>query len=1054
MGRFTYRRRWPILLFWAVVLVTAALFAPKLGGQLKGGGFEGSGRDSELAKDLMVEEFGLPRANLAIVFESDDFSAGSEGYQRAEDEALEPLRNMEEIRSVATYADTKDRRFLSDDGNKTYALVGFNVSADETQSLVDEVRRKVRSEELTTYVTGPSAVYLDITNASAEDIRRAEKYAFPLALVILVIAFGTLVAAGIPILIGGVSVLTALAALYFLAGVYDMSVYVLSIATMLGLGLGIDYALFAVSRFREELENYPIPEAVSRMVATAGRSIFFSGLAVLIGLSGLLFFPFMFIRSIGVAGVLVVFVSVSASLTLLPAVLGVLGHKVNALAVRRNRGAVGAGFWGRSAEAVMRHPLLVILIVGVMLSALLYPATHMKIGISEASALPDEYESRAGDDILRQDFDYASLSPMQIVATVPEDPLSPEGLEDVDQLGERVRETDGVQRVESIYTVGESAAREYAEGVSEARKEAEAEADRSVEEAVQGELENLRSQYGFVPPGTEGQIRAEAERRAAAELERKIPELPEGVSASGEISPQGVANFLKSQEARDSEEVQDAIDPYVEGDRTLLRATTEANPYTEAAREAVGDVRSVEPPEGVSYLVGGLSAGQKDFISSVYDKAPYAAAFVLGVTYLVLLYTFRSVFIPLKAVAVNILSLTASFGAMVFVFQDGNFSDLLNFTPPGFVDATLPILIFCTVFGVSMDYEVFLLSRIREAYENGDSNTASVAKGLVSTAGIITSAAAIIVVVTGAFAFSSVVITKAVGLGLAVAVFVDATIIRVLLVPATMRVLGDWNWWPGGRKSTFGNEAYIDGAARVGPQDEANARPALLPVGMTGYLYLGSAVVLVLAVAAAALAPTTVGDGRPAVSQVRQPLIPQAPEISPSDVSEEDARTQHPSVGDAQRANDEDSRSEETTQRSQPEQGQGDSSQAQVPASTTASASTAAVSASASAAAVTASASAAAVSAPATAEPGATSSVEATEVPDEPNPVSVRPPASAPPQGTAPPSSSPAAEQPTAAAPSGGTRNPPAGDEGGLEVPGVGVDAEDVEDPVEITGVP
>src|SRR5215210_4704670 len=578
LGWFTYRHRWPILFLWAVVLVTAALFAPKLGGQLKGGGFEGSGKDSELAKDLMVEEFGLSRASLAIVFESDDLSATSEVYRRAEDEALEPLRNMEEIGSVTSYADTKDQRFLSEDGNKTYALVGFNVSADETQSLVDEVRQKVRSDELTTYVTGPSAVYLDITNASNEDIRRAEKYAFPLVLVILVIAFGTVVAAGIPILIGGVGVLTALAALYFLAGVYDMSVYVLSIATMLGLGLGIDYALFAVSRFREELETYPIPEAVSRTVATAGRSIFFSGLAVLIGLSGLLFFPFMFLRSIGVAGVLVVFVSVSAALTLLPAVLGVLGHKVNALAVRRNRGAVGVGFWGRSAEAVMQHPVLVILLVGVMLCALLYPATHMKVGIPEASVLPDKYESRAGDDILKQDFDYASLSPMQIVATVPEDPLSAEGLKDVKQLGERVRETDGVQSVESIYTIGETAAREYAEGVSEARKEA----DRSVEEMVQGELENLRSQYGFVPPGAEGEIRAEAERRAATEIERKVPELPEGVSASGEISPQGVANVLKSQEARTSEEVQGALDPYVAGDRTLLRATTEANPYTEA----------------------------------------------------------------------------------------------------------------------------------------------------------------------------------------------------------------------------------------------------------------------------------------------------------------------------------------------------------------------------------------------------------------------------------------------------------------------------------------
>jgi RND superfamily putative drug exporter len=172
----------------------------------------------------------------------------------------------------------------------------------------------------------------------------------------------------------------------------------------------------------------------------------------------------------------------------------------------------------------------------------------------------------------------------------------------------------------------------------------------------------------------------------------------------------------------------------------------------------------------------------------------------------VLLLTFRSVLLPLKAVIVNILSLSASFGAIVFVFQDGNLSGILNFTPLGFVDSTLPILLFSTIFGVSMDYEVFLLSRIREAYENGDSNTASVSKGLVSTAGIITSAAAIIIVVTGAFAFTGIVLTKAVGLGLAVAVFVDATIIRVLLVPATMRVLGDWNWWPGGRKRTFSTD--------------------------------------------------------------------------------------------------------------------------------------------------------------------------------------------------------------------------------------------------------
>lgn len=788
---------------WAALVLASVFFAPDLSGRLKGGGFEGSNSEAERVQDLMSEEFGVSPATLIVVLEGDGLSARGEEFRSVQEAALEDVRRMPEVRYVTTYADTQDARFISEDGKKSYAVIAFNVSIDEARNVVDEVRSKVRSEKLETYVTGAPAVYQDLEEASNEDIKRAEKYAFPFALLILLLAFGTVVAAGVPVLIGGVSVLTTLAALYFVAGSYDMSVFVLTLSTMLGLGLGIDYALFFVSRFREELQSYPVSEAVPRAVTTAGRSIFFSGTAVLIGLSGLLFFPFMFMRSIGVAGVLVVFVSVAAALTLLPAFLGVLGHRINWLPVRRRGRAAGAGFWSRSAEVVMRHPLVVILLVAALLATLLYPVTHMKVGIPEASVLPEKYESRAGDDILKENFEYAALNPMEIVATLPHDPLSAEGLADAKELGERIRDTGEVTSVESVYTVGEEAARSYAGRVAEAREDAEAGADRRVEEVVEGELEALRARYGSVPPGAEGRVRVEAERRAAEEVERQVPDLPEGVSADGEISPQGVANFLDSPEARGSEQVQDAIDPYVAGDRTLLQAVTKANPYTEAAYAAVDEVRATEAPEGVSFLVGGLSAGQKDFISSLYGKAPYAAAFVLGVTYLILLVTFRSVFIPLKAVIVNILSLTASFGAMVFVFQDGKLSGLLDFTPLGFVDATLPILMFCTIFGVSMDYEVFLLSRIREAYENGDSNAASVAKGLVATAGIITSAAAIIIIVTGAFAFTGIILTKAVGLGLAVAVFVDATIIRVLLVPATMRILGDWNWWPGGRKATF-----------------------------------------------------------------------------------------------------------------------------------------------------------------------------------------------------------------------------------------------------------
>jgi putative drug exporter of the RND superfamily len=839
VGVFAYRFRWAILLLWGALLISSAFFAPELSGRLKGGGFEGSNSEAERVQDLMTGEFGLSPATLTVVFTGDGIPARSAEFQKAQEEALSGVRKLDDVRYVGSYAGSKDSRYISEDGKKSYAVIAFDISIDQTRNAVEKVRNEVRSDELKTYVTGAPAVYQDLEQASNEDVKNAEKYAFPFAVVILVFAFGTLVAAGVPVLIGGASVLTALAVLYFITGFYDMSVFTLTLSTMLGLGLGIDYALFFVSRFREELEDYPTAEAVPRTVATAGRSIFFSGTAVLIGLSGLLFFPFMFMRSIGVAGVVVVFVSVSAALTLLPALLGVLGQRVNRLAIRRRQGGPGTAFWGRSAEVVMRHPVAVILLAAAILGTLLYPVGHMKVGIPEASVLPQKYESRAGDDILKKNFEYAALNPMQIVARVHEDPLSAGGLSDTRELGKRIGGAEGVSRVESVYTLGEAAAKDYADRVAEAREQAQTEAARKVDglvqqqieeqtqkktdEAVNQQLSQIQAAYGAVPPGTEeriraeveprvaeevraseGRIRAEVERRVAEEVDRKVPDLPEGISADGKVTPEGVANFLKLPAASRSRDLQNTLDSYVAGDRTLLRAVTEANPYTQDAYGAVDAVRAVDAPEGTSFLVGGLSAGQEDFISSLYGKAPFAAAFVIGVTYLILLITFRSVFIPLKAVIVNILSLTASFGAMVFVFQDGNLSGLLNFTPLGFVDATLPILMFCTIFGVSMDYEVFLLSRIREAYENGDSNTASVSKGLVATAGIITSAAAIIMVVTGAFAFTGIILTKAIGLGLAVAVFVDATIIRILLVPATMRILGDWNWWPGGRKVTFG----------------------------------------------------------------------------------------------------------------------------------------------------------------------------------------------------------------------------------------------------------
>ncbi|HEX5700874.1 MAG TPA: MMPL family transporter [Rubrobacter sp.] len=489
IGVFAYRFRWAILLVWGMVLISSAFFAPGLSGQLKGGGFDGANSEAERVQDLMSDEFGLSPATLTVVFTGDGTPARGEEFQNAQKSALADVRKLDDVRRVISYADAEDPRFISEDGEKSYAVVTSNVSVDATRNVVDEVRSKVRSDKLETYVTGAPAVYQDLEEASNEDVKDAEKYAFPFAVIILIFAFGTLVAAGVPVLIGGASVVTALATLYFIAGVYDMSVFTLTLSTMLGLGLGIDYALFFVSRFREELEAYPAVEAVPRTVATAGRSIFFSGTAVLIGLSGLLFFPFMFMRSIGVAGVVVVFVSVLAALTLLPALLGVLGPRINRLAIRRRRDGAGSAFWSRSAEVVMRHPLAVILLAAAILGTLLYPVSHMKVGIPEATVLPQEYESRAGDDILKKNFEYAALNPMEIVATLEDGPLSARGLSDTRELGQSISGADGVSRVESTYTLAAAAAEDYAGRVTEARQQARKEAASRVDGIVQRQIE-------------------------------------------------------------------------------------------------------------------------------------------------------------------------------------------------------------------------------------------------------------------------------------------------------------------------------------------------------------------------------------------------------------------------------------------------------------------------------------------------------------------------------------------------------------------------------------
>lgn len=486
----------------------------------------------------------------------------------------------------------------------------------------------------------------------------------------------------------------------------------------------------------------------------------------------------------------------------------------------------------------MRSPVFTILVVVIVAGILIFPLGNLQTGLANAQALPEDVESRAGDDILREDFQYAKLNPIQLVARTGGDPATAENLAKIQSLGQRARDTQGVDGVTSVYTVGEQAAQRYAGQIEKARRQAEEEAasktDEVVEEqfekqvlsqtdkVVEEQLATLRERYGSVPVGSEErmrsevkpqvresleeanareQIRAEAEKQAQQRIDEEIPTLPEGVSADGDMTPQGVSNFLDTDVARDNQQLQDALGTFVTDGAAIVQAVPASDPYSEAARETVETLRGLDGPEGVEVSVGGLSAQQLDVLTELFG-APlvYTGLFVIGATYLTLAATFRSLVAPLKGLLVNGLSLAASMGVLVFIFQQGHLSGTLGFTKTGFVDALVPILTFCVVFGISMDYEVFLLSRIKEARDAGASTEESVDEGLASVGGIIASAAAILITVTGAFAFADILQIKALGIGIAVAVFIAAFLMQILLVPAIMKILGDWVWWPSRKK--------------------------------------------------------------------------------------------------------------------------------------------------------------------------------------------------------------------------------------------------------------
>ena len=728
-GHLVYRFRWAFLVV-SAALMALSVFVSAAGGELKSGGIiqtSESGRAAKLIQDELPRSSGT---SFTLVFGTQTLTATDPAYKAAVDQALAPIRADPRVQAVLTAYDPGPQAasLISKDQHRLVAVVSVKDDSVTAGKYYPELRDKITSSVLTVQATGYLAINHDFNVILESDLQTAEFVSLPLALILLLLVFGTVLAAMLPLGVGMLAVVGGIAATFALSHATDVSQYALNIVTLIGLGVAIDYSLFIVNRFREELaRGRTVDDAIARSMATAGRAITFSGLTVAIGLAGMFFYQGTFLASMGYAGALVVAIAVFYGLTFLPAVLSLLGSRVNSLRLaelwrRIRRRPVttaerGPGLWHRLALAVMARPIVVLIPVLAFILLAGSPFLRLRLANGDVDMLPPSAESRAAYHTLLEQFPNQDLNQFQIVVqyTSGTDPLSADNVSALYDVSRRIAAVPGVLRVQSVVDVDPALA---------------------------------KTQYA-----------AMYANRAALP-----PAVQEGVRQS------------------------------IGKDIAVLTALSAKPISSDEARDQLKAIRAIAPPSGAELLVTGFTAYDVDAINFILGKTPLAVGFVVLATYIVLFLLLGSVLLPLKAVLMNFLSISASFGALVWIFQDGHLSSLLNFTPSS-IDPTLPVIMFCIVFGLSMDYEVLLLSRMQEEYLRTKDNRYAVAEGLERIGRLITGAAAIMVGVFLAFALAQVVIIKAIGLGMAIAVAIDATLVRALVVPATMRLLGDLNWW-------------------------------------------------------------------------------------------------------------------------------------------------------------------------------------------------------------------------------------------------------------------
>ncbi|PGC30719.1 hypothetical protein COM11_09335 [Bacillus pseudomycoides] len=705
-GSFLYQLRYTVIITLVLLAIALGIFAPKLPGVLGGDGFQTKG-DYQTTKAILDKDFKQSQDTLLLVFQKNK-GISKEDFQKRIEDITTRIQTKETYDSF--HHPLENKEMLQDD--IAYATILFSGKTskernEKTLQFAKEIEKE-SNDTLKVSPTGFPKINEEINERTQNDLKVAEMIGLPIAFLVLLFSFGSLLASILPILNGALSVISTMGILYFIGVDKELSIFVLNVAPMIGLALSIDFALLFVNRFREEVAYRTVKEAIAVTYQTAGRAIVFSGLCVFVGLSGLFFFEIDYIQSVAISGMIVVVMSMLFSLTLLPALLSLIGKRI----LKRDQTAPRtSNMWRKFAQFVMKHPIMMIIVVTLFIIVCLLPLRTANLQFPGVEALPEKSDTRIAYERYEESFNkiIKTHADVTLVLEMKSNVIEKENLQKLEDVIQKLKKDKHVYKVKSLYD----------------------------------ELNGMK--------------------------------------------PEQLATLLQSPQRT---QVEPVLEAYTKGNKTTLQISLDTKPRTETAKQWVRDFKDTYKDDSITYYLGGMTTFQQELEDEIKDKVVVGMSVIFGSTFLILLFAFRSILIPIKAIVMNVLSLSATIGIVIWLFEGGHFG--LEESSVLFV---LPIFIFGLVFGLSMDYEVFLISRIHELYEEtGDNDTATL-EGLVSTSRIITSAALIMIVVTGAFAFTDILPVKQMGLGVALAIFLDATIIRLMLVPSLMKMFGDWNWW-------------------------------------------------------------------------------------------------------------------------------------------------------------------------------------------------------------------------------------------------------------------